>query len=497
MPLWLTNLLPPVSLLLFVASVGACVGSFINVVVYRMPRGIALTTPPSRCPTCETRLTWRENIPVFGWLILGGRCRYCKCPISPEYPIVEATVALLFALLWVLYYMVSPDAGLAGLPIGAVRPEWTLNDLRSIAPAMTWPTMVIVLALAASLVAMTLTDAKTFTIPLWLAWAPTLLAVVTHTLHALALEATNGPIDHLAGYDTAAGAWRFANGRPWITAGGDLGPWLWTLPTGGAGNWSIVFASIGGVAGIGLSLVLVKFGLIRRSFADYDEWEAGVRAAQAADGPDGPLLAAEGSHPDMAGVGAREPHDGHDAATMWVQYPHARREMLKEIAFLGMPMLLGVGGALAARPVVEALAGPYVQVAQGEWLVMTPPVLVPLWLLALSGSVLGYLVGGLVVWAVRILGSLGFGKEALGLGDVHLMAAVGACLGWIDAIVVFFGAAFVGLVMRLVQVVFGSRLMGPLQYGPALAVTTLLVLVVKPLVEAGLSALMHARVDLP
>ncbi|MEO0630377.1 MAG: prepilin peptidase, partial [Planctomycetota bacterium] len=60
---------------LFVFAFGACVGSLINVLVYRLPLGLPVVVPSSRCPACATKLTWRENVPIFGWLLLGGRCR--------------------------------------------------------------------------------------------------------------------------------------------------------------------------------------------------------------------------------------------------------------------------------------------------------------------------------------------------------------------------------------------------------------------------------------
>ena len=76
--------------------VGSCVGSFLNVVVYRLPLGMSLTKPKSRCPVCETPIRRWDNLPVIGWLRLRGRCRTCKSAISPRYPLVEAGVGLIF-----------------------------------------------------------------------------------------------------------------------------------------------------------------------------------------------------------------------------------------------------------------------------------------------------------------------------------------------------------------------------------------------------------------
>jgi len=81
---------------------GAMIGSFLNVVAYRLPLGLSLLYPGSRCPECLTPLGVTENIPVLGWIWLSGRCKHCQTPISIRYPLVEAATALLFvAVTWV------------------------------------------------------------------------------------------------------------------------------------------------------------------------------------------------------------------------------------------------------------------------------------------------------------------------------------------------------------------------------------------------------------
>ncbi len=80
------------------AVAGLLIGSFLNVVAYRLPRGESLSHPGSRCPGCGAPIAPYDNIPVVSWLLLRGRCRHCGEPISIRYPLVEATTAVLYAL---------------------------------------------------------------------------------------------------------------------------------------------------------------------------------------------------------------------------------------------------------------------------------------------------------------------------------------------------------------------------------------------------------------
>jgi len=97
---------------------GATVGSFLNVVIWRMPRGETVVSRPSRCPFCSTQLKWNDNVPVLGWIMLGGRCRTCRLPISPRYPIIETVVGLIFLLL-LQFEVLSGGGNLPG--VEAVR----------------------------------------------------------------------------------------------------------------------------------------------------------------------------------------------------------------------------------------------------------------------------------------------------------------------------------------------------------------------------------------
>lgn len=79
---------------LFVLLAGACVGSFLNVCIYRIPAGLSIVSPPSACPRCQQSIRVYDNIPVLSYLLLRGRCRACAAPIAMRYPLVETLTAL-------------------------------------------------------------------------------------------------------------------------------------------------------------------------------------------------------------------------------------------------------------------------------------------------------------------------------------------------------------------------------------------------------------------
>ena len=90
----MTALLGPVTAVL--AALGLAIGSFLNVVAYRVPAGLSVIAPASACPNCESTIRSRDNVPILSWLLLGRRCRDCRTPISARYPLVEALTAVSF-----------------------------------------------------------------------------------------------------------------------------------------------------------------------------------------------------------------------------------------------------------------------------------------------------------------------------------------------------------------------------------------------------------------
>jgi|GEM_PF-912850 len=107
---WLISGAPAFLVGAWILFFGAALGSFMNVVVYRMPLGKSVTTRASHCPCCKTPILARDNIPVIGWILLNGRCRACRLPISMRYPIVEAVSGLIvFGLIVAVLFLPAPN----------------------------------------------------------------------------------------------------------------------------------------------------------------------------------------------------------------------------------------------------------------------------------------------------------------------------------------------------------------------------------------------------
>ncbi|HWB20624.1 MAG TPA: prepilin peptidase [Phycisphaerales bacterium] len=370
----------------FVFCFGACVGSFLNVVIYRLPAGQSVISPPSRCMTCGARLRFfRENLPILGWIMVRGRCRYCGVRISPQYMLIELMMALIFLGLYVALYMFGPGDGWLGNIGGG---WWSYNG-----PLVTWPAFVAYAFMIAGLVAMTVIDARTFTIPMPIPLFVTYTGFIAFTLQAiLPLRLTT---------------------QTWVMPGV---------------NWTGAWMTLGGTTGLVISNIVLRTGKLKMSFADYNDYVK-----------EGEVLA---------------------------DYPHARREMLVEFKFL-LPIIVGLSLGYATKFMSLHQAG----------------AVPPRFLQAVCGTFAGYLVGGGIMWAIRWIGTIAFGREAMGMGDVHLLAAVGAVVGWFEPILIFFAAPFSGILWALISMgasaIFKKR-WRELPYGPHLAIATVAIILLRP-----------------
>ncbi len=106
-------------IVIFAFAFGAIMGSFANVLIHRLPLGLSIVSPGSRCPSCGNGIRWFDNIPILSYFILGGRCRICKTTISPRYPLVEALSGLLFAAV-VFRFGIQPTTAALSLFVWAL-----------------------------------------------------------------------------------------------------------------------------------------------------------------------------------------------------------------------------------------------------------------------------------------------------------------------------------------------------------------------------------------
>ena len=138
--------------LLPAAAFGLIIGSFLNVVAYRLPARMSLSLPASHCPGCETPIKPYDNIPLLSWLLLRGKCRSCAQPIAARYPLVEALTAVLFAAVVAVHYSSTPQLVL-GLVLVAFLVPIALIDLDSqlIPNRLTAPAAIVAVVLGTAL----------------------------------------------------------------------------------------------------------------------------------------------------------------------------------------------------------------------------------------------------------------------------------------------------------------------------------------------------------
>jgi leader peptidase (prepilin peptidase)/N-methyltransferase len=138
--------------LLPAAAFGLIIGSFLNVVAYRLPARVSLSRPRSHCPACETPIKPYDNIPLLSWLLLRGRCRGCSAPIAKRYPLVEALTGVLFAAVVAVHYADVPSLVLGIVLVAFLVPIALIDfDSQIIPNRLTLPAAVIAIVLGTAL----------------------------------------------------------------------------------------------------------------------------------------------------------------------------------------------------------------------------------------------------------------------------------------------------------------------------------------------------------
>ncbi len=375
----------------FIFATGCCIGSFLNVVVYRVPRGKSIVTPPSACPGCGYLIKFYDNIPLVSWLMLGGKCRKCKIKISARYFVLELLTGLVFVGMFLLYFRTT------------VR--MSMGDFIA---DRSWFVYVLHLILISAFIAASAIDLELWIIPIGLCWFVTAAGMIGSGVGGYVMD------------------YKFVVGN-------------FLLPVASA---NVTAMSAGAVLGLIVSLGLISTRILKRSYADLYQNED---AKQGVGGDDGE------------------------------NYKH-RFEMFLEILFL-LPIIAGGVGSYLLAHRVEVVGQWWLDVSQ------VPAVA------GFAGSLWGYFIGCGVVWATRIFGTLAFGKEAMGLGDVHLMGAAGAVIGPVMVVVAFFVAPFFGLAWAAFQMFFKKTRQIP--YGPFLSMGIFSVMILNDMAFRYLVAIFY------
>ncbi len=457
--------------LLFWTTFGLCLGSFLNAVIYRLPRNRSLLRPLwSACPNCRHRIRWYDNLPVISFILLGGRCRDCSMPIATHYVVVELSTALIVLMLLDAFFIGQVRTGLSSTPFG-------LTEHLS----LDWPIFMAHVVLFACLLPMSVIDIEHY----WVDIRFTNFATVAgFAFHALWTPRHSGTWSRP--WDTTAVACLFvvvALGALWVLEAcrveaddeetdeaadeepepstGSEPPSPCRLPP----SFTSPSRAAGWVAGVLLVMLLLLL------FADEtDLFHVGYQHAGRALLP---LLMFFALIISMSTV--KRSSDQEIATAIHEERHEARRMVLAELWMFVPVVVAGLfgwwivarGGDLSER-ISQALDS-HVRVTSFAMLRTWNP------LLGLATAASGYVIAGSIGWAVRIGFTLVFGKEAFGTGDIHLMAAAGCIAGWPVVVLGFFLTCVLASVGWLVTLPFKRTRAVPL--GPWLSLSFLAVVV--------------------
>lgn len=468
-----------------ILALGGCIGSFLNVVIYRLPRGLSVSRPRrSFCPTCEQPIAWYDNIPVLSYVLLRGSCRRCRSSISLQYPLVELATALVFLMVYDAMFVARLREG-----IGACGWDWLMLAAHGV--------------LLGGLIALSVMDLEAYMVDVRVTWLITAVGIVAHTfwtpassLKQLAGSAAislpglggwirPGPVEALvaaaAMVGLVIGAACFLRGMVMpgeFEAEGDAEePGPAELPVAGSSGWSAIgVVVLLAAVGVYVALLVTQGQPVSMAWLDAEAGEAG-------DGGAGGHLLRHLTHPAVIrlGFGFVLCFVGLALVASWPQ-PEADTEILEAIdaeavdarrnALTELKLLAPAIVAVLAALVVFWWIGPAAKKGMVACLAWEPlETWRPVW--GLTTGLSGWVLGGAIGWMARIVFTLAFGKEALGMGDVHILAAAGAVAGWPVALLGFFLAA--PLALLAIVVIALRRQSRALPYGPWLALAFFMV----------------------
>lgn len=457
--------------LFFWTACGLCLGSFLNAVIYRLPRNRSLLDPLwSACPNCRHRIRWYDNFPVISFILLRGRCRDCGMTIATHYVVVELSAALLVLMLLDAFFIGQVRTGMSDTLFG-------LTEHLS----LDWPIFIAHIVLFTCLLPMSVIDIEHYWVDIRFTSFATIAGFVLH-----ALWTPSHSTAWFRPWDTTAVVCLFvviAMGVAWVfgVARGEpdqeevdeadaeeqqpatspepqslrrLPPSL-TAPSRAAG-WVA-----GGIFAVTLLLLLVD----EMGVSDLDLKHTG-RALL-------PLTLFFVLIVCMSTV--KRSSDQEIAAAIHEERHQARRMVLAEfwrflpaiVAGLLGWWLMSHGGNLSDR-ISDAFDGHFRVTSFRMFRTWNP-------LLGLATAASGFVIAGSLGWAVRIVFTLVFGKEAFGTGDIHLMAAAGCVAGWPVVVLGFFLTCVLAMVGWLAALPFKRTRAVPL--GPWLSLSFLVVVV--------------------
>ncbi len=407
---------------------GAIVGSFLNVVIYRVPCGLSIIRPRwSFCPHCNARIRPWHNVPVIGWLCLRGRCHDCRAPISAIYPAIECATALMFLMIWDVLFVAGGVPGIESV-------------------ARDWPLAVAYLGLFAGLLATAAMDIESYTIDIRLSVLVMILGVACHAVRGMpvgpataagdgatgmlppalclsgvvmgivwlvtlwiALRRAPAPTDEPQGVETPEEPTSYLDAsdrpfQPWpivAFAAAIAGLSIWQLAAPGRPDYLSIepWALRGFAAAVLLMVLLVSASVVSR--------EADAQIIEEIEA------------------------ERHESRPMAV----------REFAWLLPTLAVGIAFLVFLRATGQ-IDNDFARFVGGEgsdaaWIGHAE---------AGCQAIAGMIFGAALGWGVRILGTLAFGKEAFGTGDIYIMAAIGAVAGFWAVLFTLFIASILAIV---------------------------------------------------